>query len=99
MARANSIKGCFAVALNFPNPNRTYNAKRHCVLFWGYDGAFEIGFMVEQRVFSKINPDAMDGESATLEIFDRYRDKILAVARRIYRGRHAGAYTLAASDF
>ena len=87
------------MALNFPNPNRSYDATHHCVRFWGHDGTFEISFVVEQHVFSKINPGAIEDESGILKIFDRYRDKILSVARRVYRGRHPGAYTLVAGDF
>ena len=32
------------MALNFPNPSRSYDASRHCVCFWGYDGAREVAF-------------------------------------------------------
>ncbi len=87
------------MALSFPNPARSYDTKSHCVRFWGYDGAFEVSFMVDQRVFAGMNPDAPKDESGTLKIFDKYRDKILGAARRVYRGRHPGAYTLVASDF
>jgi hypothetical protein len=69
------------------------------VRFWGYDGTFEVSFMVEQNVFSRINPGAAQDESGVLRIFDKYRDKILGAARRVYRGRHPGAYTLVAADF
>jgi hypothetical protein len=54
------------------------------VRFWGYDGTFEISFMVDRRVFSRINPGTED-EIGILKIFDTYRDKILDVARRVYR--------------
>jgi hypothetical protein len=87
------------MALSFPNPTRSYDTKHHCVRFWGYDGTFEVSFTVEQRVFDGMSPDAAKDESGTLKIFDKYRDKILGVARRVYRGRHPGAYTLVASDF
>ena len=87
------------MALTFPNPTRSYDAKHHCVRFWGHDGTFEVSFMVDQRVFARMNPGATDDESGTLKIFDKYRDRILGVARRIYRGRHPGAYTLMAADF
>ncbi|CCB66524.1 conserved protein of unknown function [Hyphomicrobium sp. MC1] len=55
--------------------------------------------MVEQRAFSRINPGAAEDESGILRIFDKYRDRIIGVARRVYRGRHPGAYTLVAADF
>jgi hypothetical protein len=87
------------MALNFPNPARTYDTAHHCVRFWAYDGAFEVSFMVEQGVFDRINPSATRDESGTLKVLDKYRDKILRAARRVYRGRHSGAYTLASADF
>ena len=87
------------MALTFPNPTRSYDSKHHCVRFWGYDGTFEISFVVEQPVFSRINPGAAQDEFGILRIFDNYRDKILGVARRVYRGWIPGAYTLIATDF
>lgn len=66
------------MALNFPNPNRSYDAKHHCVRFWGYDGAFEISFVVEQRVFSRINPGAIEDESE----FSKFST---GIARRFFR--------------
>ncbi len=87
------------MALSFPNPTRSYDAKHYCVRFWGYDSTFEVSFMVDQDVFARINPEAAQDESGVLRIFDNYRDKILRVARRVYRGRHPGAYTLVTADF
>jgi hypothetical protein len=87
------------MALNFPNPARTYDTAHRCVRFWGYDGAFEVSFIVEQRAFDRISSSATGDESGTLRIFDKYRDKILGAARRVYRGRQPGAYTLVAADF
>ena len=87
------------MALSFPNPTRSYDSQHRCVQFWGYDGAFEISFTVEQGAFDKISSSATGDEFGTLEIFDKYRDKILRAARRVYRGRHVGAYTLMSADF
>jgi uncharacterized protein DUF1488 len=87
------------MALNFPNPTRSYDTKHHCVRFWGYDGAFEVSFMVEQGVFDRISSSATGDESGTLKVFDQYRDKILRAARRVYRGRQVGSYTLISADF
>lgn len=86
------------MTLNFPNPSRSYDNKHRCVRFWGYDGTFEISFKVDWQVFSRINPGT-DDEFGILRSFDTYRDKILDVARRVYRGRHPGSYTLVAADF
>lgn len=87
------------MALNFPNPTRSYDTKHHCVRFWGYDGAFEVSFTVEQGVFDRISSSPTGDESGTLKVFDKCRDKILRAARRVYRGRQVGAYTLISADF
>ena len=87
------------MALSFPNPARAYDAAHRCVHFWGYDGAFEVSFLVEQGVFDRFSSSATGDESGTLKIFDKYRDKILSAARRVYRGRRSGTYTLGSADF
>jgi len=48
------------MALNFPNPSRSYDASRHCVCFWGYDNAREIAFLVDDAV-----PEPRDGFQRT----------------------------------
>lgn len=85
--------------LNFPNRSRSYDERGRRVRFWGYDGAFEISFFVEQRAFARISPDAKLDEAGFLGAFDRYRDRILQVAAKVYAGRRKEAYTLLASDF
>jgi hypothetical protein len=55
------------MALSFPSPTRSYDSKRRCVRFWGYDGTFEVSFLVEQRAFSRINPGAALDESVTVK--------------------------------
>ena len=51
------------MALSFPNPTRSYDSKHHCVRFWGYDGTFEVSFLVEQNAFSRMNRGAPQDES------------------------------------
>jgi hypothetical protein len=36
-----------AMALNFPNGSRSFDARRDLIRFWGYDSALEISFFVE----------------------------------------------------
>lgn len=67
--------------------------------FWGYDGAFEISFFVEQRAFTRMSPDTKLDEAGVLVAFDRFRDRILAAAAKAYSGRRKPVYTLLASDF
>lgn len=87
------------MALNFPNRSRSYDPRGRRVQFWGYDGAFEISFFVDQRAFARMSPEAQLDEAGLLSVFDRYRDRILQAAAKAYAGRRKDAYTLLASDF
>lgn len=87
------------MALNFPNLSRSYDERGRRVRFWGSDGAFEIPFFVEQGALGHIARDGQWDEAGLLRAFDRNRDRILEIARKLYSGRRAGAYTLLASDF
>jgi hypothetical protein len=87
------------MALNFPNQSRSYDERGQRIRFWGYDGAFEISFFLEQHAFSRISPDAKSNEAGFLRAFDQFRDRILQVAAKVYAGRRRDAYTLHAADF
>lgn len=82
------------MALNFPNPSRSYDASRHCVCFWGYDGAREVAFQVTDTVLSLLSHGAAFEETAFLDTFDRYRDPILKLARDIYTPGMRNTYTI-----
>ncbi len=85
--------------LNFPNVSRAYDATRRCVRFWGYDGALEVHFFVEDRALVRMAPGTGRDESSLLESFDGNRDRIFEAARRVYSRRRKGSYELIASDF
>jgi hypothetical protein len=85
--------------LNFPNASRAYDATRHSVRFWGYDGALEVNFFVEDRALVRIAPGTTKDEGSLLKSFDGNRDRIFDVARRVYERRRKGSYELIASDF
>jgi Protein of unknown function (DUF1488) len=85
--------------LNFPNASRSYDATRHCVRFWGYDGALEVSFFVEEAAVFRIAPETRHNQAAVLESFDNNRERILNVARKVYSGRRQGSYALIPSDF
>ncbi|KVN53924.1 DUF1488 domain-containing protein [Burkholderia stagnalis] len=86
--------GNSAVTLNFPNPSRTYDASRHCVRFWGYDNSREITFLVDDAMLAKLKADMGSGEPALLAAFDRNRDRILGLARDLYKGGPQNWYTI-----
>ena len=50
--------------LNFPNVSRAYDATRRSVRFWGYDGALEVQFFVEDRALVRITPGTTKEESS-----------------------------------
>ena len=85
--------------LNFPNASRAYDATRRCVRFWGYDGALEIPFFVDDRALLQIAPGTTKDEGSLLKSFDGNRDRIFEAARRAYRRRRKGSYELITSDF
>lgn len=86
------------MALNFPNPSRSYDATRHCVRFWAYDEALEISFFVEEDALCRIDLKATRTEAGFLNAFDLHRDRIFKAAGRVYSRHGKGSYTLAASD-
>ena len=70
------------MALNFPNLSRSYDAKGHCVRFWGYDEVLEISFFVEEGALA--DPSAGDGTSWVSNAFDVNRGLIIEVADKLY---------------
>lgn len=84
------------MALSFPNRS-SYDERGRRVRFWGYDGAFEISFFVEQRAFARISPHVTLDEAGFLRAFDR--DRNLQAAAKVYASRRMEAYILRANDF
>jgi hypothetical protein len=72
------------VALNFPNPSRSYDAARHCVFFWGYDDSREITFEVDSATLKGLQPALESDERSFLVAFDEFREKLLEIAKRRY---------------
>jgi hypothetical protein len=87
------------MTLNFPNQNRSYDASRNRIRFWGHDNALEIAFFVEASALYKLDPQARNVEAELLEAFDGARDRIHETARKVYSRARNGAYLLAAADF
>jgi hypothetical protein len=85
--------------LKFPNASRSYDPTRHCVRFWGHDGALEIPFFVAEDALLQLTPRAARGEASLLAAFDQHRERIVRAALKAYGGRRKGSYELTASDF
>lgn len=79
------------MALNFPNPVRSFDAGRSCISFWGSDTSLEIAFQIEIDALRKLGAYAGEGEAQMLSVFDCHRDAILVAAATAY-GRRKGAY-------
>ena len=90
------------MALNFPNPSRSYDKAGHGVSFWGYDQTFEISFLVEERALLKIKPDTGSDEAGFLDTFDVNLEQIREAASNVYARRrkalHIFSFTLTDSD-
>ena len=88
------------MALNFPNPSRSYDAEGHRIRFWGHDNAIEVAFFLDEGAIFKLAPRTQNAELGILSAFDAARDRIMEVAARVYApSRGQRAYTLAATDF
>lgn len=87
--------------LNFPNQSRSYDAKRNRICFWGYDQTIEISFYVEKSALYKLFPLVTDTEENLLTAFDSARNRIHAVADKVYVCSCKGSYafSLSAKDF
>jgi hypothetical protein len=84
--------------LSFPNFSRSYDATRHCIRFWGSDGAIEISFFLDESALIGIAVEPPSSEASLLESFDCNRERILTAARKVYERRRKGSYDLFASD-
>jgi hypothetical protein len=87
------------MALIFPNHSRSYDATRRAVRFWGHDSAMEASFFVTTDALKHVQPDMPLDEAGFLQAFDRNRDRILAIAAKVYGRGRRGSYELTGSDF
>jgi len=87
------------MALDFPNPSRSYDATLRAVRFWGHDGAMEAPFLVSQDALQRIQPGIRFDEEGLLRAFDRHRELIHATATKVYRRRRKALYELMLDDF
>ncbi|MBU1176359.1 MAG: DUF1488 domain-containing protein [Alphaproteobacteria bacterium] len=87
------------MALNFPNPSRSYEPDHARVRFWGHDSAMEVSFFLDEDALFRLSPSTGSDEKAILKAFDANRSRIMDVARKAYTGRQTHAFILGASDF
>ena len=86
------------MTLNFTNQSRSYDATRHAVRFWGYDGAREVSFFVTEDALRRLQPTASADETGFLAAFEAHRDRVLRAAARVYARGRKGSYDIGAND-
>ena len=62
------------MALTFPNRSRSYDEAGQHIRFLGYDGMFEIPFLIEIEALANPNPEAATAEAGYLAAFDAARE-------------------------
>ena len=86
------------MTINFPNRSRSYDATRQAVRFWGYDQSMESSFFVTVAALRQIQPDIKTNTVDLLRAFDTNRDRIYAIAAKVYGRGKRGTYDLNAND-
>ncbi len=86
------------MAIRFPNQSRSYDATRHAVRFWGYDRSMENSFYVTADALQQIQPDLQFDAVSLLRAFDINRDRIYAIAAKVYARGRRGSYDLNVAD-
>ena len=86
------------MALAFPNQSRCYDPARNRVRFWAHDEVLEITFVIDAEVFCHADSWAQPNEAAILTAFDQNRERIYAMAMRVYTRHGKGTYTLTSAD-
>ena len=80
------------LAINFPNESRSYDATRQAVRFWGYDRSMESSFFVTADALKRMQPNLNPDMVGFLRAFDINRDRIYAIAAKVYARGRRGSY-------
>ena len=86
------------MTINFPNRSRSYDATRRAVRFWGYDQSMESSFFLTVDALRQIQPDIKTDVVDLLRAFDTNRERIYAIAAKVYGRGKRGTYDLNAAD-
>ena len=86
------------MTINFPNRSRSYDATRREVHFWGYDRSMESAFFLTAEALQRLQPNLQFEEDDVLRAFDRNRDRIYAIAAKVYARGRRGSYDVTAAD-
>jgi hypothetical protein len=86
------------MAISFPNRSRSYDATRRAVRFWGHDRSMEASFFMTTEALARLEPNLQSDVVNLLRAFDANRDRIYAIAARVYARGLRGSYDLVAAD-
>jgi hypothetical protein len=86
------------MTINFPNRSRSYDATRRAVRFWEYDRSMESSFFVTADALKQIQPDLQSDAVDLLRAFDINRERIYAIAAKVYARGRRGSYDLNVAD-
>ncbi len=86
------------MAINFPNRSRSYDATRRAVRFWGHDRSMERSFFVTADALNLIQPNLRLDADCLLRAFDTNRERIYAIAAKVYARGRKGSYELNVAD-
>lgn len=86
------------MTLQFPNRSRSFDETKQTVRFQGYDGMFEVRFLVEAAALMKNGAGRHVVEADCLQAFDTARTSIQDAALKVYKRNRRSMYTLTADD-
>lgn len=86
------------LAVSFPNQSRSYDATRQAVRFWGYDRSMESSFFLSVAALTQIQPNLQPDVAGFLRAFDVNRERIYAIAAKVYARGRRGSYELSVAD-
>jgi len=86
------------LTVSFPNDSRSYDATRRAVHFWGHDRSMESSFFVTADALRQIEPNLQSDSVGLLRAFDINRERIYAIAAKVYARGRKGSYELNAAD-
>jgi hypothetical protein len=85
--------------IGFPNEMRSFDEDAGIIRFSGYDGVMEVRFMLEAPALEQIAGLSRSPDTAYLDAFDQYRDRIQTAAIRSYKKHRNSLIRLSSADF
>jgi hypothetical protein len=86
------------MTITFPNRNRSYDATRRAVRFWAYDRSMESSFIIMVDALRQMQPNLRSNSIDIFRAFDDNRERIYAIAAKVYSRGRKGSYDLNVAD-